>query len=439
MRFLRITLPLLLFTLTAAACNAPGLVATPSPTLSQPATPTGLPAEPQVLSTEPPTMTAEPATVTSPPQQLRVAYTVDGDLWAVEPGSPPVQLTQSGLVVDFRISDDGQHIVYVQADQDFQRHELRGIGFSGGDDRSLLNQAALDALYPLEGFLHYRPGQLTMVPGTHQLLFNTIGVFDGPGLPKNNDLLRLDIDSGEVVQLLERGEGGDFTLSPDASQLAIVRPDSVGFADRDGGRPRPEVLTFPFVITYSEYFFYLEPVWVSDGVIAAVPAEDPFFGPEQGSFWHVPADGSEPLLLSSPQADLFVPQRTAPIVSPDGSRAIFFRRPDDAAPPQLWIYDLLDNEAQLYDQGPLAWHGWAPDSEHFAYGQEQGAGLTVGSVAGGPVPLGSGRSLRWIDAERYVWLAGAGSDWILTLGSLTGESMDLASISGAAGAIDFAD
>lgn len=441
LRRLTSTLALLIVT---AACNAPGLVGTPTAAPSAAPSATAQSAQPEDTPTEAVTEspTAEPATAapaTEAPHQLRVALIVDGDLWAVERGSAPVQLKSSGLVSELRISDDGQRIAYVEVDQNDLSAAIRSISFAGGDDQSLLDQAELDALYPLGEFLHYAPSELAMAPGTHQLLFNTRAVLEGPGLAKTNDLLRVDSDSGSLTKLLDPGQGGDFTLSPDGLQLALVQPDSIGFANQDGGQLRPEVLTFPWVITYSEYFFYLKPAWVEDGVIAAVPAEDPFFGPEQGSIWHVPADGSDPLLLSDLQADLFLPQRgAAPIVSPDGNRVAAFRKSDDTGSFQLWLVDLQSGAEEQYAQGNLGWVGWAPDSSHFVYANDGANQVYLGQIGQAPQLLGEASNLRWIDSEHYLWLTLSGSDWVLKLGDLSGGSVDLATGPGSAGGFDFA-
>lgn len=443
MRTVRSVLISLSFLVVAVACNAP----TPSATRLVPTAPpaaTSLPAEPAAAPTELPAPTAAPATATAGPQALRVAYIVDGDLWAIELGSDPIRITSSGLAIELRISDDGQRIVYLELNRGVEpadlRFDLRSIQFDGAGDRSLLNQVGFDALYPLEQILHYAPSQLTMVPGSHRLLFNTRAILDGPGLAKNNDLIQLDLDTGGMTLLLARGDGGDFTPSPDGSQLAIVRPDSIGFASHDGSQLHPEVLTFPWVITYSEYFFYPQPVWAGNAVLAAIPAEDPFFGPEQGSFWHVPSDGGQPLLLGTPDADLFAPQQAGrPLVSPDGLRAVFYRQPDPSSSYQLWAYDLIDGSGALYDDDVRAWFGWSPDSSHFLFGRGSGAKLQLGQPGAAPLFFGNGSMVRWVDGNRLLWLAESGGSWRFQLRSLSGDSSDLTLGPGDFVAYDFAD
>ena len=61
------------------------------------------------------------------------------------------------------------------------------------------------------------------MPGSHTLLFNTrLDFEEGLGLYLSDDLHALDVDSGTNQPLLPPGEGGDFYLSPDGSQVALV-------------------------------------------------------------------------------------------------------------------------------------------------------------------------------------------------------------------------
>lgn len=431
MRLLSSVLIALLLVVVASACNAP-LPATPTvaTTAAPPAAAASPSPEPLPTGTAAPT--AEPPTATPELRALRVAYLLDGDVWGVQRGSTPVQLVASGRAVDLRLTDDGERIAYLEYQPSANTFALRSVRFDGSDDRLLIDQAGFDALYPLEFFLHYAPSQLAMIPGTHQLLFNTRGIQEGPGLAKNDDLIRVDVDSGALAVVLPRGEGGDFVLSPNGSQLAIVRPESVGFANLDGSRLRPEVLTFPYIITYSEYLYYPEPVWVGEAVMAAIPGEDPFFGPELGTLWRVPADGSAPVQLASLNGDLFAPQRGGyRIVSPDGAQVAFFRRPNESGPLQLWIYEVDSGSELLYAEGSLTWLGWAPDSTHFTYQDESTRQLVLGQLGGDPVSLGGARLLHWIDPAQFLMLLEmTDGSWGLLLRGTDGSQTELARIRG---------
>ncbi|MFV2045217.1 MAG: hypothetical protein ACC700_18535, partial [Anaerolineales bacterium] len=381
--------------------------------------------------------TAEAAVASSTPelQNLRIAYTDNGNLWGLEIGSAPRQLTDGSGISEVRLSDDGEWIAYTIRDPDQDTAELHSIRFDGSDPQMLLNAASFDALYPLEFFLHYTLSSLDFLPGSHTLLFNTRGVFEGPGLAKNDDLLAVDVATGQISPLLTRGVGGDFTASPAGDRIAIVRADSIGFVNVNGADLQPERLTFSPVMTYSEYLFYPIPVWSGASVVLAVPQEDPFFGEERGTIWSV---NGEPQALVEPDGDLFGPQRQLPIVSPDGSKVAYFRAADAAGEQQLVIQRLDSGEQTLYDTGPIQWQGWAPDSIRMVYSKGTGLDLYLGELGSPPLPLGSGTGLRWVNANEYLYLAGVPGSWTLTLADLAGIVTPLAIPSGDFVAYDFA-
>ncbi len=385
-----------------------------------------------------PAATAEAAVASSTPepQNLRLAYTDSGNLWGLEVGSAPRQLTDGGGIGEVRLSDDGEWIAYTIRDPDQDTAELHSIRFDGSDPQMLLNAASFDALYPLEFFLHYTLSSLDFLPGSHTLLFNTRGVFEGPGLAKNDDLLAVDVATGQISPLLTRGVGGDFTASPTGDRIAIVRSDSIGFVNVNGADLQPERLTFSPVMTYSEYLFYPIPVWSGASVVLPVPQEDPFFAAEPGTVWNV--DG-EPQALARPDGDLFGPQRQLPIVSPDGSKVAYFRAADAAGEQQLVIQRLDSGEQTLYDTGPIQWQGWAPDSIRMVYSKGTGLDLYLGELGSPPLPLGSGTGLRWVNANEYLYLAGVPGSWTLTLADLAGGVTPLAIPAGDFVAYDFAE
>ena len=418
-----------------SGCNLP----TPS---VEPATevPDGSLVEPSPASSDAPT--SAPATIpansvvptASTVQELRVAYTDDGNLWAVIKGLGPVQLTDTGGISDVRLSDDGEWIAYVVRDPDQDTADLHSIQFDGSSSQILLDEAGFDTLYPLEGFVHTTLSNMDFLPGSHTLLFNTRGVFEGPGFAKNDDLLSINAETGQFTALLPHGEGGDFTASPTGNQIALARPDSLSFVDANGANLRPEVLTFSPVITYSEYFFYPLPVWSDGSVVLPVPQQDPFFAAEPATVWSV---NGEAQVIAEPTGDLFAPQRELPIVSPDGMHLAYFRELGEPGEQQLVIERLDNGEQVIYDTGSLQWKGWGPDSYLFAYAKGSGLDLYLGDLLGEPEPLGSGTGLGWVNASEYLYLAGVPGGWTLTLADIEGNRMPLALISN--GVYDFAE
>lgn len=192
-----------------------------------------------------------PPTEAPGPGVLQVAYISGGNVWFVEEGAAPTQLTTSGNVERVVISTDGQLAAFTWHDISLEVYNLRVVDTVAGTESVLFSQPDLDALYPLEGAIHHVPYQFDFVPGTHTVLVNTRRTYEGPGLVQNNDLWSIDTDTSVRTMLLDYGLGGDFYFSPSGDMLALVLPTSLGFVRTDGSDRSPDHLTFPFVMTYS--------------------------------------------------------------------------------------------------------------------------------------------------------------------------------------------
>ena len=212
------------------------------------------------------TVSPEPATPAPEPAfaDWLLAYSSGVDLWVRVDSQPATQIAAGGVILTLVASSDGRTIVYARSDQNGENYQLRAVASDGTGDRLLLDQIALDALHPLGNALHIRPAQIDFLAGTHTVLFNTRGVFEGPGLAKYDDLQAIDTDSGVLTQLLPPDMGGDFYVAPDAERMALVTPSSIGLADVDGSNRQPDIVTFDPVITYSEYAYYPSPSWAPD-------------------------------------------------------------------------------------------------------------------------------------------------------------------------------
>lgn len=380
-------------------------------------------AEDKVMPTPTPGLTPLPETTM---ESFLLAYTSDGNLWTLSPDGSSEQLTTTGDVVEMLISDDRQVIVYVRQAFQPEVFELRAINTDGSSDRQLLSQETLDALYPLDGALHYLTAQVEFVPGTHTLLFNTRATFEGPGLAKNDDLHQINVDTGERTQLLERERGGDFTISPDGQRLAISQADSIGVANIDGTNLRPDLVTFQPIITYSEYQWYPVLVWADDGSRFGVflPSADPLAEDPSGTVWIVPVSGT-PQSFPPIQGQAFFPQSNgASLLSPDLQTVAIIREDSQRQTQVLSLANVDGSNSRMYDQGGLQWIGWGPDASHFAYLRDQNS-LTLGIPGGSPQPLGEGRSLRWLTGSLYTVQSGQYGDWSLIMGQINGPTKEL--------------
>lgn len=390
-----------------------------------------------------PTPTEAPAAPTSPAPPvpvLRIVFTDGGNAWIIEGAHPPLQLTSSGLVENVRISDDGLRIAFTRRPAVDSPVELRAVHQDGTGEVVLLTPAQLDALYPLGGALHNDISQFGFAPGTHNVMFNTRGTFEGPGLAKHDNLLVVDTDTGVFTEVFPPGSGGDFTPSPDGTRLAIIRPEAVDLANVDGTSHQVGLVTYAHIITYSEYLFYVRPVWRPDSaeVGVVIPSADPLAPPLSGTVWRIPAAGGAATSLPTISGQFFLfGVGFEPLLSPDLAHVAFTR---ETATPNVW--DLVIAQADGTGEIPVAtgdvqWAGWSPDGVHFVYSSGGPMNLQLGTVGGASVPLTVGTSLKWINATDYLYLSGSSGAWTLNHGTLGGATLPLASPAGVSVSFDW--
>jgi Tol biopolymer transport system component len=250
------------------------------------------------------------------------------------------------------------------------------------------------------------------VPGTHVLAFNTREDLQ-IGLLPFDDLRLVDADTLEHTVLLERGEGGEFTYSPDGSQIAVVRSGTVGLVDADGGNPR-EGMTYTPPATRSEAQHTVRPVWSADSrsLRVVVPPADPLAQPPQlSSVWYVHVDGRPARLLGTIEADPL----GSNAFSPDLRYVAYLAPPEGAgqAPGEgdLLLTDLENEETVSYARGVRDVYGWSPDSQRFAFlSQAEPPQALVGELGSDPVPVhgdaeAASIDVRWLDSSRFLYTA----------------------------------
>ena len=375
-----------------------------------------------------------------PVSVLRIVYTDGGNVWIIDGANPPLQLTSSGLVEQVRISDDGLKAAFTRRPAPDSPVEMRAVNHDGTGETTLLTPAQFDALYPLGGALHNDLSQFEFAPGTHDLLFNTRGLFEGPGLAKHDNVLVVDADTGILDEILAPGSGGDFTASPDGSQLAVVRADSVDLINIDGTNHRVGLVSYTPVITYSEYQYYATPVWRQDSteVGLVIPSPDPLTPPLSGLVWRIPAVAGSPASLPPISGQFFLfGVGHEPLLAPDLARVAFTR---ETATPNVWDLIIANPDGtgeSPVTTGDLVWAGWAPDGVHFAYSVGGPMNLQLGTVGGASAPLSVGTGLRWIDATDYLYLSGSSGAWTLQHGTVGSGSVPVVSPAGSFVQFDF--
>jgi hypothetical protein len=409
-----------------------------------------------VAATLAPLTPAEPASPDAPamatpgdatpawPSVLRIAYVSDGDIWLLEEGSAARLLTSSGSAVRVVISDDGAKVAFLRiVDPTGTGHtELRAVNADGTSESVLLSAADLDALYPpLEGTVGTDISQLAFIPGTHALLFNTFRIPEFIGLIKSDDLWRVEADTGVHSTVLPAGEGGDFAVSPDGSQIMIVTPRQAGLVNIDASSRRPGLISYPLVTTYSEFLFYPVPVWAADSSTAGlvVPSSDPLAPATSGTVWHLPADGGPAVSVGTISANLYINFLYQSPLSPTLERLAYTRPTADPNIHNLYVADASGGGETLVATGQIDWHGWSPDAAHFIYSVDSPLALQLGSIGGGALAIGSGMCVQWIDASHFLFLSMGDGEATLYRGNLDGTSTALATLSGDPLAYNFDD
>jgi hypothetical protein len=378
----------------------------------------------------------------APEPRLRIVYTDKGNIWMIEGTKPPQQLTSSGYAENVLISTDGTKITFTRRPVSDEVAELRSVNADGTAETVLLSQDDMKALYPssLES-MGFEIWQMAFLPGSHALYFNTFEAFKTVGLAISNDLFRINADTGDLTKVLPSGNGGNFIISPDGNHIVVVRPDTIDLVGPGGGGLVANVVSYLPVMTYSEFQYYAQPVWASDGsaVGVAIPNDDPLGPNPNGFIWRFNNTGSSSIKIATIPGDFYFSQVFSnSTMSPSLNRVAFLR---DTATPNIQDLFLANTDGTgetLYTTGNIDWVGWAPDGIHFVYSVGDPMNLQLGTDGAADIPLVTGIDLRWINDSRFIYLNGSIGAWTLMIGNLGGVSTSLANPSGDFISYDFA-
>ena len=389
-----------------------------------------------------PTPTVAPSPTSQAPSTpgVMVAYTKNSDVSLWSPDQGAIRLTDMHDVVSVSISSDGELIAFKRQDaENIALQELWVVNTTGiPDPRQLVSANDLAALVPPDagsGILGYGVLNFSWRPKTHVLAYNTVVLLEGPGFSPNHDLRLVDADTLQKTTLFEISNGGLFYYAPDGSQIALSNPESISLVSADGSNYRPNVLTFPNVITYSEYEYHPRPIWARDSASlgVAIPPHDPLNDPQPlTSLWLIRSDGSPAVLLGKVPAIPFAWPDQA--LSPN-LEFVGYSSPATGGNPNqrdLHVSQPDGSKDAVYASGEsLEFSSWSPDSEHFIYAIQGGAneGLYIGGSSNPPARLASDphsvRGIHWVDARRFVYLLMKDNQWELHLSNLEAEDLAL--------------
>jgi hypothetical protein len=376
-----------------------------------------------------PTATQTPLPTAALPH-LRVAFISGGSPWLVAPPAPAYALSASTGVDSVDISDDGQMVAYIRHNTYSEPGELRVVNYDGSGDHAMLTSAQVGGLEPVGSALFIDLYQVKWIPGTHNLLVNTKAQYEGPGLPRLDDLFMVNAETGVLTTIFTAGNAGEIWPSPDGTKMVISRGTYLSLANIDGSGVIPNVITFPSIITYSEYQYYPEPVWAADssqfGVIIA--SEDPLAAVTSGQIWLVNGSTGAATLASTLNGNFFFPRA---VLSPTLTHVGYVLATADPAVKQSYVSTLDGSTGLHLADGNTGVDTFSPDGQYFSYYVGSGTADWIGSLGGGTflVPGGAMR-LKWYNNTHFVYASGTVAAWTIKMGDTGGGSTVIATPSG---------
>lgn len=357
-----------------------------------------------------------------------VAYVKADEAWLWVEGGANMALTASGDVQSTRLSDDNCRIAYTRSvpnpSFDPSSETLAGdmlsemwVVNSDGSDARLVAGIDFFNTLPAPDGIGIGLYKFAWRPGTHTLGFSTQALTYGLAL--SNDIHLADSDSGAISALLAGGSGGDFYFSPDGAQVAFSTHESVNAINIDGSNLRTNLITFPTVITYSEYLYYPPVNWGpnSDELMVAIPPADGLAPPADGVYpetdlWYIPLDGSPAFWAGSVQNVWFAQSEAK--FAPDLGRIAYLRPLGEPGENRYELVIALSNgsnESTTIEAPRITFGDWSPDSSQFIYWFEGDGGIQIwlGDVFGGGAPLplltgfeGTSAAIEWVSGPYYL-------------------------------------
>ncbi len=300
----------LLLVFTLVSCSQIGLESIPTPdeesalaTMVASTVSAALSVTPEATFLEPTstiTLTPEPtATHTPEPTTLHVVYSRAGEIWLWDELEGPRKLSNTGIDANPRISGDGKIVVFARNNQ------LHAVNADGSNSRVIVSDEYLAQFLP-DGEKWIWPEYYDWMLDSHTLYFTTM--IECEKCPESSklqyqfDLHKVDVDTGEVSQILPAGQGGFPYFSPNGKTMALSQKEKINIADVDGTEWK-ESLSFAAMGTYGQNFYIPSVVPLLDGsgfrvIIPAFSLAISPDGPEESFLWEI-SKTREPIQLHS--------------------------------------------------------------------------------------------------------------------------------------------
>jgi len=344
------------------------------------------------------------------------------DIYCSAPGNAPLSLASaSAPVTDLKFSGDGELLAYL-VQTAVEAYELWVVPVDASAPARLLvdgtSLARPDSAYT------YSPYRPVWRGDTHEIYFTSYtGGLEGPGERANYDLWKVDADSIVVSQLLTDWTG-IVTLSPNGQYLTLSQPEFIELRNYDGSNPQ-NLLSFPMIMTYSEYAYRPEISWTPDSssLVVGVPSEDPLANDSSITFYRFTNDGSS-TTLGTVMGNFVFGGLPRPTLSPDGQLAIYGVNVNNEVTLHLARTNGTLNTILDTYPGNVLWAGWAPDSLHYAYALEPAGGFAA-SVPDDPAPFFPSdirvSHAAWLNNSTLAYAGDKNGTWGLYVQSLNGS------------------
>ena len=381
-------------------------------------------------------MAAVPPPPTAPidttlPDTAALAYADGQSVWALDRAGGTRQLVeQPGATMPVISPDRSRVAFWVMQDVE---PELWVVGWDGSSPHRLLAQQDLPrdgAGSPYEApqfVLH----DLSWVPGTHVLAFQTYASPAGGQSEGREVLWNLDGDSGALRQVLDVGMNSALAYSPDGKHIALMQRGTaeqpVGNLTLYGpdGSGKRKVFDLPANPSGAGYDAQLS--WLPDSrslwVGVVNPSPDMPGQISSVTLYRVPYNSSPVKAGQVPAANAYW--------SPDRKHLIYTRPLSETFENQELVLANADgSNARVYQTlkfGMFA--GWAPDSTHFLY---QSDGNTFVGAAGQQPQLLSGLPnpmlAHWVAPGQLVYLLDEPGSSVLVWQPLDGPAASLSTL-----------
>jgi len=252
-----------------------------------------------------------------------------------------------------------------------------------------------------------------------------------------DDLWRVDVGSGKVEMLRDKGQGGAFSIDSTGKFIALARPGdypsqapgTLTLVDANGQNP-VTVLEFPYVNTGASYQFYAQPQWRADGkaLFVAIPPPDLVYATESvppTALWQIGIDGKA-TQIGKVQADFF----GLPIFSPDGKAILYARRVGAVQNNQIALYRANNDgsgEQEIARDaiGAIEPARWTPDGSTYTFVHGKPGEVWIGGTQA-PQRFPNAQELvyglLWADSKTYVYTSALGGGNDLRYGTIGSAS-----------------